>query len=276
MPEGPEVEVIRQALEPAVVGQRIKKISVSNKPLRRTVAPKDFQLLRGQVVQKTQRKGKLLIFWTDDEQGFWCRLGMAGKLLIQTPKDRLRPHSHVVLQLENGTRLAYVDPRRFGEVVPFRAGVQVEQELSRLGPDPLLWKETARQTVAQALGKTKRQIKVALLDQSVLSGVGNIYACEALFLAQISPFRQSKSLTRAERNRLLRATETVLKRAVGLGGTSFSDYEQPDGSRGENFGHRHVFQRTNEPCRKCATPIGHKVQHGRSTFFCGRCQKCRG
>ena len=124
--------------------------------------------------------------------------------------------------------------------------------------------------------RRKRQIKVALLDQSVLSGVGNIYACEALFLAQISPFRQSKSLTRAERNRLLRATETVLKRAVELGGTSFSDYEQPDGSRGENFGHRHVFQRTNEPCRKCATPIGHKVQHGRSTFFCGRCQKCRG
>ncbi|MBL93306.1 MAG: formamidopyrimidine-DNA glycosylase [Myxococcales bacterium] len=276
MPEGPEVEVVRQSLEEVLLHQRIARVKVSDKALRRPVTQKDFNFLKGAVVQQCLRRGKFLYCLTGPHQGFWCRLGMAGKLLWQNKGAPLRPHSHVVLHFDNGQRLAYVDPRRFGELVPFPSLAMLETELQKLGPDPLSWSEPDKQRVVRALGQTKRQIKVALLDQGILSGVGNIYACEALFEAHISPFRQSKSLNINERFRLLNATEAILKRAVAHGGTTFSDYEQPDGSAGDNFNHRQVFQRDEEPCHQCNTPIKSRTQHGRSTFFCPRCQKTRG
>lgn len=276
MPEGPEVEVVRQSLAEVILHQRISRITVSDKPLRRPVTQRDFRFLKAAAVQQCLRHGKLLYCFTGTNQGFWCRLGMAGKLLWQNKRTPLRPHSHVVMHFENGKRLAYVDPRRFGELVPFSSLSMLKNELQKMGPDPLLWNEAHKQRVARALGQTKRQIKVALLDQGLLAGVGNIYACEALFEARISPFRQAKSLSLSERMHLLNTAEAILKRAVAHGGTTFSDYEQPDGSAGDNFNHRQVFQREDEPCHHCNTNIKVKTQHGRSTFFCPQCQKTRG
>lgn len=275
MPEGPEVEVIRQGLFDSLLEKRIHKITLSDKKLRRPVALQDFHFLKGATIRNLQRHGKLLVCFTATNQGFWCRLGMAGKLLIQNNGEQLRPHSHVVFHFEHGKRLVYVDPRRFGEVVPFDSLPMLQKELHKLGPDPLLWTDAEKKAVAQSMGKTKRQIKVALLDQNLMAGVGNIYACEALFLAKLSPFRQAKSLSQTERVRLLNATEEVLKRAVHHGGTTFSDYEKPDGQKGDNFHHRIVFQRADEKCFSCEKHIQLKQQHGRSTFYCPTCQRCR-
>ena len=158
MPEGPEVEVVRQSLEEVLLKQRISRISVSNKPLRRLVSQKDFRFLKGAAVQQCLRKGKFLYCFTAPQQGFWCRLGMAGKLLWQSNKAPLRPHSHVVVYFENGQRLAYVDPRRFGEFVPFSCAAMLETELQKLGPDPLLWNEDDKEGVAGALGQTKHPL----------------------------------------------------------------------------------------------------------------------
>jgi formamidopyrimidine-DNA glycosylase len=176
MPEGPEVEVVRQSLHQTLRKRRITRISVSDKALRRPVTQKDFRFLKGASVKRCLRRGKFLYCFTQANQGFWCRLGMSGKLLWQKKGEPLRPHSHVVMHFEGGQRLAYVDPRRFGELVPFSSLSILEQELQKLGPDPLLWTAPEKHHVSRAMGQTKRQIKVALLDQSLLSGVGNIYA----------------------------------------------------------------------------------------------------
>ena len=275
MPEGPEVEVVRAALAQQLPSQIVRDVYVSKKALRRPVQKKDFRFLLGETIQSVKRRGKFLYFMTNDTQGFWCRLGMSGKLLVTKADAPRRPHTHVILFFADGNRLAYVDPRRFGELFPFAEPSVLLQELQRLGPDPLHWNATEQTNVIRASRKTKRQIKVFLLDQTCISGVGNIYACEALFQAQISPFRQTKSLSVSEMKRLLQATAEVLKKAVANGGTSFSDYEMPDGQQGNNYSLRQVFQREQEPCFKCATTIKMRTQHGRSTFYCPRCQKTR-
>jgi len=276
MPEGPEVEVVRQALADQVKSLQITQIVRSDKALRRPANAEDFQFLKGKPIREIQRHGKLLYFFVEQSKGFWCRLGMAGKLLLQELNAPLRPHTHVLFHLSNGQRLAYVDPRRFGEVVPFQTTHLLETELQKMGPDPLCWTPQEIKQVSQALHRTKRQIKVALLDQSLLAGVGNIYACEALFRASISPFRQARNLSTQERSVLLHAVENVLKDAVAHGGTTFSDYEKPDGQKGKHFNHRRVFQRMAQPCYECKNPIRLKRQHGRATFYCSACQKTRG
>ena len=275
MPEGPEVEVVRASLAKQIINETIVKVTLSNKKLRRPVQKKDFKFLLGQSIKKVSRRGKFLYIMTNTTQGFWCRLGMSGKLLLWSPRDKSRPHTHVVLHLKNGKRLAYVDPRRFGEFFPFAEHAILENELKRLGPDPLSWTSLEQKNIIQARLKTKRQIKVFLLDQNVISGVGNIYACEALYHAKISPFRQTRNLSTTEMARLLLATEMVLHEAVKNGGTSFSDYEMPDGQKGQNYQKRHVFQREGEPCPACSADIKMRTQHGRSTFYCPRCQKTR-
>ncbi len=275
MPEGPEVEVVRASLAQEILNETIVKVSLSDKKLRRPVYKKNFQFLLGQSIQKVERRGKLLYVMTNLAQGFWCRLGMSGKLLLWPPRAKSRPHTHVTLHFKSGARLAYVDPRRFGEFFPFSEHAILQTELNRLGPDPLTWSLAEQKQLVRARLKTKRQIKVFLLDQKAISGVGNIYACEALYHARISPFRQTRSLSVNEMKRLLRATETVLKEAVKNGGTSFSDYEMPDGKKGQNYQKRHVFQRAGEPCNNCNKNIKIRTQHGRSTFYCSRCQNAR-
>jgi formamidopyrimidine-DNA glycosylase len=275
MPEGPEVEVVRAALAQSLVNEVIQRISLSGKNLRRPIQQKDFKFLTGQRIRSVHRHGKFLYVMTEATQGFWCRLGMSGKLLFYRKQEAARPHTHVTLHLSSGRRLAYVDPRRFGEFFPFTHLEVLQKELLRLGPDPLHWTTHEQDDIIQKCRHTKRQIKTVLLDQSTISGVGNIYACEALFAARISPFRQTKSLRKEEMSRLLKAAEVILKQAVSDGGTSFSDYEQPDGQLGQHYDRRLVFQRAHENCKTCGTLIKVRTQHGRSTFYCPHCQNTR-
>lgn len=274
MPEGPEVETVRRTLHPMVEGRRLGEAWVSDLALRRPVRATDFSGLVNQKIIGTGRHGKLL--WLDVEKagGIWVRLGMTGRLLVQRSTEEKHPHTHVVIPLDEGTEeLRYVDVRRFGEVVPYADTTLLQAERARMGPDPLTWNEDERVLVATKLKQTQRALKEALLDQSLIAGVGNIYASEALFEARISPFKKGQRASKAALLRLLDATEAVLRKAVKHRGTTFSDFVDSSGGEGQNLQHVAVFWRENEPCPSCLRPIEKAVQGGRSTYFCRKCQR---
>ena len=278
MPEGPEVETVRRSLLPLLIGATLARPRVSALKLRTPITKKDLVDVDGAVVTALLRKGKLLVIRTEGGAGLFVRLGMTGRLLVEPQRKRPALHTHVRFDVVGpgqpapGTELRFVDPRRFGEVVPFKDEVACALELSRLGPDGLALDDDGRALVISRLRSTARAIKDALLDQAVVAGVGNIYAAEACFVARLSPFRAGTSLNDVEALALVRAVETVLLQGVLHRGTSFSDYVDGEGKTGDNARHLLVFQREGEPCRVCADVVTRVVQGQRSTFFCGRCQ----
>jgi formamidopyrimidine-DNA glycosylase len=277
MPEGPEVETIRRSLHPLLVGRTVGAAWVSKKALRTRVPAKAFAPLAGRAITGTGRKGKLMWIDVDNGAGLFVRLGMSGKLTVGAPDADVAPHTHVRLPLAATAgplrELRYVDPRRFGEIVPFADATTKERELARMGPDAFALAGADKDDVVTRLRATERSLKDVLLDQSVLAGVGNIYAAEALYLARLSPFRTGKSLRGPDVARLLDAVAQVLKEAVGRRGTSFSNYVDGLGVPGENLGHLFVFQREGEPCRTCGRLVERATQGARSTFFCRTCQR---
>ncbi len=277
MPEGPEVETVRRTLLPHVVGARLGRAIVSRKALRTPVTARRFAPFDGAVVIDVKRHGKLMWLVVDDERGIWVRLGMTGQLTV-VPRDAQRkPHTHVRLHLvhdnNDNNELRYVDPRRFGEVVPFTSRDALDEQRAQLGPDGLSLSDDDRVVVATALRKTDRAIKEALLDQRVIAGVGNIYAAEACFVARLNPERAGSSLSTKQALALADAAAAVLATAVVHNGTSFSNYVDAMGRQGDNYAHVFVFQREGKPCRVCARPIERVVQGARSTFWCRRCQR---
>jgi formamidopyrimidine-DNA glycosylase len=268
VPEGPEVETIRRSLVDRVVGARLGEPWLSTKKLRTPIRPRDLRPLAGRRVVGLARHGKLLILDVEGGAGLFVRLGMTGR-----PRA---PHTHLVWPLDQGAReLRFVDARRFGEVVPFATPAARDAERARMGPDAITLDDAGRAQVLAGLAATKRALKDALLDQTLVAGVGNIYASEALFLARLSPFLRGSDLRGDEPARLLAAVEAVLADAVRRRGTSFSDYVDGEGREGEMAAHLAVFQRTGEACPACAAPIARVVQGARSTFLCTRCQPRR-
>ncbi len=281
MPEGPEVETVRRSLLPLLLGATLSRPRVSRKKLRTAITARDLADVDGAVVTALSRKGKLLVITTDRGGGLFVRLGMTGQLVVEPLAQKPRLHTHVRLAITAptashpataGTELRFIDPRRFGEVVPWRSDDERLAELGLLGPDGLSLDDDGRAVVADRLRATGRSIKDALLDQRVVAGVGNIYAAEACFVARLSPFRAGHELDDDEAARLVRAVEAVLLQGVQNRGTSFSDYVDGEGKRGENARHLHVFQREGEACRVCGVVVVREVQGARSTFFCPTCQ----
>jgi formamidopyrimidine-DNA glycosylase len=281
MPEGPEVETVRTSLVDRVVGATFGRPWVSRHRLRTPVTTRTLAFLDGARVVSFSRKGKTLVLAvatvdstaTTPASGMFVRLGMTGRLLVEDARTRPVPHTHVRIPLSGtGTELRFVDPRRFGEVVPWHSPDECGAELARLGPDGLSLSDADRVVVAAALRATQRSIKDALLDQRVIAGVGNIYAAEACFVARLSPLRTGASLTDVEAARLVRAAEDVLAQGLKNRGTSFSDYVDGDGRRGDNATALWVFGREGEPCRVCGDVVERIVQGARSTFLCQRCQ----
>lgn len=276
MPEGPEVETVRRSLEPLVVGRVLGRPWVSALSLRTPVTRKQLALVEGRRVLALGRQGKLMWLSLEGGAGLMVRLGMTGKLLVEERAVARRPHTHVVLPLDDGAReLRYVDVRRFGEVVPFAGEEALSKERARLGPDPLSWSDEERAAFAARLKTTRRSLKDALLDQSLVAGVGNIYACEALFLAGLSPLSRAASVPRWALEQLAVVVGEVLAKAVSLKGTTFSDFVDGAGQEGDYFAHVLVFQREGEPCPRCSRAVERIVQGGRSTFLCRRCQPAR-
>ena len=276
MPEGPEVETIRRTIAPHVVGRVLDAAWVSTKPLRTPIKARALAPFSGRRVAAVGSHGKLLVVDVEGGGGVFVRLGMSGRFLVRRRDLALDPHTHVRWPLRGEpTELRFVDPRRFGAVVPFADDDARAAEIARMGPDGLALDAASRARVLAGLSSTKRALKDALLDQALVAGVGNIYASEALFHARLSPHLLGVDLRPDEAERLLDAVARVLAEAVRRRGTTFSDYVDGDGREGGMIDHLAVFQREGEPCPACGGAVARVVQGARSTFLCPRCQPRR-
>lgn len=285
MPELPEVETVRRTLTPAL-GLEILGVWDSGKGLHMGRKPprKKLRALVGMTLTKARRHGKYLLLDTDTEATLLVHLGMTGRVLVSS-KDTPRPnHTHLVIYLgdpsESGPlhsglgakELRFADARRFGLIdVVERAHERKHPALAVLGPDPLVDGIDPVAFAARAKGK-KATLKAFLLDQSVLAGVGNIYASEALWRAKLRPTTRAHKLTAVTAARLAEAINETFKNALENGGTSFSDFIAADGAYGNNEEYLWVYGREGEPCRRCKTKIRRAVQQGRVTYFCPGCQ----
>jgi formamidopyrimidine-DNA glycosylase len=282
MPELPEVETIARGVHERVRGDCIVQawFSGHSQPFK-TPAARQAKGLAGRTILAVHRTGKHIVCElgspgdmpersaTRQPEAQWIvHLGMTGRLLVTTPDAPVAPHTHARLSLESGRELRFVDPRRFGRL-EFRT-LGTVKPFSAPGSDPLI---IGAEEFATLFRGRKLAIKAALLNQTLLAGVGNIYADESLFHAGIRPRRAAGRLTRAELERLRQALSQVLHHAIRLGGSSVSDYVDADGVRGFFQLEHCVYLRTGEPCRHCQTPIQRILLAGRGTHFCPNCQR---
>jgi formamidopyrimidine-DNA glycosylase len=288
MPELPEVETVRRGLAPVMEGARIAKVEVRHRGLRWPIA-KDFEKrLEGMSVDGLGRRAKYLLADLSSGDVLLMHLGMSGSFRVGKDarpgvyyheRSKSTSHDHVVFHMANGATVTFNDPRRFGsmKLVP-RAKLAQEPLLRALGPEPLGNEFDAAMLAKACLGK-KTSLKAALGDQRVVAGLGNIYVCEALFRARLSPKRRASTIAdrhgkpneRAEK--LVDAIRTVLKDAIEAGGSSLRDHRRADGSLGDFQHNFQVYDREGEPCPNCKGKIKRIVQAGRSTFYCPSCQK---
>ncbi|MEX2250515.1 MAG: bifunctional DNA-formamidopyrimidine glycosylase/DNA-(apurinic or apyrimidinic site) lyase [Acidimicrobiia bacterium] len=275
MPELPEVEMTRRHLDDAMSGHAFSTVTVTHaRTSRHNGAPFEVeQRLIGRRVESVGRKGKFLLAPLDDGQTLVAHLGMSGRFTVETEDVPLAPHTHFRAQLDDGTEIRFVDPRTFGFVAVFTDEELEMSGVARLGPDAWLDLPTTDELTA-ALARRTAAIKALLLDQGPISGLGNIYADEALHSAGIHPLRPGNSLSPAELERLLSSVGEVLATAIENGGTSLDDlaYLLPDGRAGENLDRLLVYGRTDLPCGRCGTPIERLLVRGRSSHFCPSCQ----
>ncbi|HWM87478.1 MAG TPA: bifunctional DNA-formamidopyrimidine glycosylase/DNA-(apurinic or apyrimidinic site) lyase [Kofleriaceae bacterium] len=279
MPELPEVETVRRTLEPAV-GRRVLGVWTSGLPLRMSRPVDRIGLERaavGAVLGAVRRHGKYLMLEFEDRgELVLVHLGMSGRLRLVQLREPEVPHTHVVFALDGARQIRFSDPRRFGfvDVAPSGARMREHPALAGLGRDPLL-ERVGGSFLHEALRRSRQVVKTILLDQRILAGVGNIYACEALWLARIAPTVRGHKLSRAQSDELMRAVRAVLRRALTRGGTSLRDFVDADGIEGENAEYLRVYGREGEPClrRGCGGTIRRVVIQGRSTFYCPRCQR---
>lgn len=277
MPELPEVEMVVRTLRPRLVGERISAVETSGLPLRRPIDRKTLErACVGARVEAVRRQGKYWLIDLDNRRSgkhvLLGHLGMTGRLLFADEDEPRAPHTHAIFQLRKGRQLRYVDPRRFGVLRAYAAAdAPTSPELAVLGLDPLEPTFTI-DYLRDALGASKRDIKAFLMDQSHVAGLGNIYVCEALFRAGISPKKRSDRLVK-KAGALHAAIVDSLADGIKNRGTSFSDYVDADGQSGGNQHVLFVYGREKAPCRRCGAALRRIVQAGRSTFFCPRCQK---
>lgn len=274
MPELPEVETTRRGLALKLEGRRIARIE-ARRPDLRFPLPRDFAgSIRGRRVEALQRRAKYILIRLEGGLVWLIHLGMSGRMVLRKgwPND-IGPHDHVIFGTEEGWTVVFNDARRFGmmDLVP-AAQLSEHKLLAGLGPEPLAENFTPA-VLHLALAGKKTPMKAALLDQTVVAGLGNIYVCEALFRAGISPKRLAGSVTPQRLAKLVPAIKAVLEEAVKAGGSSLRDYVQSDGELGYFQTRFRVYDREGEPCVSCGRPVKRIVQSGRSTFYCGSCQK---
>jgi formamidopyrimidine-DNA glycosylase len=279
MPELPEVETVMRGLQVRLEGRIISRARVHRPDLRRAFPPGLAARLTGARVAGFRRRAKYILMRLDGGDSVLLHLGMSGRMLIGPAGANDIPlHEHLTLETEDGWRVGFVDPRRFGSVdLVATAAEEQHRLLAGLGPEPL---EPAFTPVllSAALAGRWTPIKAALLDQGTVAGLGNIYVCEALFRAGISPRRLAHTVAGARALRLVPAIQATLAEAIAAGGSSLRDYVQPDGGLGY-FQHAwKVYGRAGERCERCPGPPGcagvrRIVQSGRSTFYCGQTQR---
>lgn len=268
MPELPEVETVCNGLRPIMQGQTIVNVRQNRANLRYAFPDNFAKQLTNQQITGISRRAKYINVHLSNGEILIIHLGMSGRMIVEQGDRADAKHEHVVFQLDNGYVIRYNDPRRFGCM---DITSDADKYFAKWGPEPFAEEFNAEYLCAQ-LKKRSGPIKVALLDQSIVAGLGNIYVCEALFKTRINPNRPAKLLTAQEAKILIPEIQSVLKLAIQAGGSTLNDYAQPNGESGyfqHNFA---VYGRENKPCTVCAHTIKRIVQGGRSTFYCSSCQ----
>ena len=293
MPELPEVETVKRGLEPALVGRVFARVELRRKDLRFPF-PADFRTrLEGAQVVGLRRRAKYILADTDRGDLLLLHLGMTGRFTILKADGRVATpgefydgtaaagtadgsHDHVVFHLDDGTRIVYSDHRRFGMMDLQRPG-EAHALLKDIGVEPL-GNELSGDYLRGAFASKKAPLKAALLDQRIIAGLGNIYVCEALFRARLSPKRKAGTISKKNNPRtddLVRHVRDILSEAIAAGGSTLQDYQSTDGTKGSYQQRFLVYDREGEAChtRGCKSRVRRIVQSGRSTFYCPTCQR---
>lgn len=271
MPELPEVEVTRLGISPYLLNQTIKKVHVHQRQLRWLV-PAQVHLTEGLVIKDVTRRAKYLFLHTDAGD-MVLHLGMSGKMRVVDAFLERKKHDHLEVELRSGKKLVLNDPRRFGSCLWQDANnSQPLAMLGNLGPEPLTDSFDENRLYDMSRGR-KVPVKSFVMDNAVVVGVGNIYACESLFNSGIDPRRAAGRVSLKRYIALTIQIKLVLAKAIEQGGTTLRDFAQADGSPGYFAQHLHVYGRKGEPCDNCESPIHSKVIAQRNTFFCKVCQR---
>ncbi|HEY2676579.1 MAG TPA: bifunctional DNA-formamidopyrimidine glycosylase/DNA-(apurinic or apyrimidinic site) lyase [Steroidobacteraceae bacterium] len=271
MPELPEVETTRRGIAPALNGRRVVQAIVRERRLRWPIAAQFEAAVRGQIIHKVERRAKYLLIGVG-EGTMILHLGMSGSLRLVGSGTAPKIHEHWDLVLDSGRILRFHDPRRFGSLLWTLDDPHQHPLLKKLAPEPLsaafnagyLFRATRKRSIA---------IKQFIMNSSVVVGVGNIYASEALFRAGIAPRRAARRITRAEAAKLSRSIKAVLKAAIDIGGTTLRDYVNAEGAPGYFRQKLFVYERAKQPCRVCKSPVRQFTQGQRSTYWCPVCQR---
>ncbi|MFC4626421.1 bifunctional DNA-formamidopyrimidine glycosylase/DNA-(apurinic or apyrimidinic site) lyase [Daeguia caeni] len=292
MPELPEVETVRRGLEPSMQGATIDRVQQNRPDLRFPLPPRFAERLTGRDIVALGRRAKYLTIHLDNGLTVICHLGMSGSFRIETDGDENAPgnfhhervkstaHDHVIFYLRHhdgsGVRIIYNDPRRFGFMLFAEEGTLNQHPmLARLGVEPT-GNHLSGQVLRELLAGKRTPLKAALLDQSLIAGLGNIYVCEALWRAGLSPMREAGSIADDQKklDLLADSIRAVIAEAIEAGGSTLKDYIQANGALGYFQHSFKVYGREGEPCRnpKCRSVIQRMVQSGRSTFYCASCQ----
>jgi formamidopyrimidine-DNA glycosylase len=266
MPELPEVETIRRALQPVLVGAKIESITLLDPTIAGHTSIAVLQSVTGQRVDAVGRRGKHLILYLEGQRGIILHLRMTGALLLQAPAQHARIRA--IFSFSNGRKLFFNDMRRLGTL---RVTDDVATLMQQMGPEPLEDEFTAR-VLADRLSRRRMPIKAALLDQHVIAGIGNMYADEALFHSHINPLMPAGALLPGQYQQLRDAIRDVLQRAVENHGASVSTYWLPDGAKGSAHEAFCVAHKLGAPCPRCGTPVARIMVRERGAYFCPECQ----
>jgi formamidopyrimidine-DNA glycosylase len=274
MPELPEVEVLRRSLEPLLVGDAVERVEVRSPALREPIDRKGLERgVAGRRIEALGRRGKYLLVELAGDSTLAVHLGMSGRLTLAGGDVPPEPHEHLAFHLASGRKLRFRDPRRFGLAFAVAtAGLAADRHFAHLGVEPLSPGFTGGALRHAARGR-RGPVKAFLMDARIVVGVGNIYACEALFRAGVHPARSVGRISRESWERLARAVVEVLSQAIAEGGTTLNDFRDGTGESGYFQVSLAVYDREGEPCSRCGGAIRRRVQAGRGSFYCPRCQR---
>ena len=289
MPELPEVETVKRGLEAVLKGRSIERVETRRSGLRFPFPQGFSERLSGAKVQTLSRRAKYILADLDNGFTLIVHLGMTGRFTVLSPKGVSNlgefyfetgagegadgPHDHVVIHLEQGVRLVYSDPRRFGMMDVVDTSMLGQHRLLKgIGVEPL-GNELSASYLAQKFKGKAAPMKATLLDQRIIAGLGNIYVCEALFRARISPKRKAGSVKLEKLEELVRHIRDILNEAILAGGSTLQDFKSTNGEQGSYQQRFQVYDREGAPCSNCGRPIKRIVQSGRSSFYCASCQK---
>lgn len=272
MPELPEVETVKETLKLKLIGKKIIKVNIYHDNIIEYPNVKEFSInIKEQFINDIKRYGKWLIFELD-KYYLLSHLRMEGKYFFKSPKEEINKHEHVIFTLNDGTELRYMDVRKFGKMhLILKEEIKTKGPLLEMGLEP--WdKKLTSKYLKNRIKNKKIPIKTTLLDQSIIVGIGNIYADEILFLSNINPLKVSSLLTEEELNKIIKNTQKVLENAIAKGGTTIRSYTSVDGVHGLFQQELKVHNKANIPCEVCKNIIVKTKVGGRGTYYCPICQ----